>query len=74
MVVLQLNPLYSTCSQYGAQSIIAASNPIITYDVTKGNPNAQGIVPPYTNLAAHCDEVNGVGTAYVWNTVQGKWL
>jgi hypothetical protein len=45
----------------------------MVYDSTLGTPAAQVISPPFTNLPAHIDEVNGIGAAYVWNPSTGTW-
>lgn len=45
----------------------------MVYDKTLGTPTAQNIVPPFTNLPAHIDEINGSGPAYVWNYNNQTW-
>jgi hypothetical protein len=74
MVVLTLKSLAQNCSQYSySQQVISVSNPPLSYDNTLGNPNAQNIIPPYPNMVAHIDDINGAGSAYVWNPNLGQW-
>jgi hypothetical protein len=72
MGLFVLTPVSQSCSS-GAQSS-SSMNPIMTYDSGLGTPNTQKIVPPFPNLTAHIDEVNGIASAYTWNVIQQKWL
>jgi hypothetical protein len=72
MGIFILTPV-SECENSQPQAA-TVMNPPMSYDVTFGTPAAQGITPPFTNLAAHIDELNGVGPAYVWNQNRGQWL
>jgi hypothetical protein len=60
-------------SEFSIGNLPVAANPPMSYDVTLGTPTAQGIVPPFTNLAASIYEINGVGPAYGWNAALGAW-
>ena len=53
--------------------LVSAFNPLMFYDITKGDPSAQNILPPFPNLPAICYEVNGVGPLYAWNPNTGTW-
>ena len=71
MSLVLLTPLAQAAAQ---NQILVANNPPMQYDVTLGDPNAQGIIPPYPTQAAHIDDKNGNGSAYAWNITQQKWL
>ena len=55
----------------------AAMNPPMDYDSTLGTLAAQNavtpIVPPFQNLPAHIDDVNGVTGSFTWNYKLAKW-
>ena len=52
-------------------------NPPMDYDSTLGTLAAQNavtpIVPPFQNLPAHIDDVNGVTGSFTWNYKLAKW-
>ena len=61
-------------SQVVTGGIATVGNPVMKYDGTLGTPNAQGIVPPFTNLPAQIYDFNGVQNGYGWNTETGLWV
>jgi len=63
----------SPCTCGAGLGGITVANPPMNYDVTLGTPTAQGITPPFTNLPAHIDEINGAGAVYTWSQVLGAW-
>jgi len=60
-------------SEFSFGNLPVAANPPMSYDVTLGTPAVQLITPPFTNLVAHIDEINGVGPSYVWNPTSAAW-
>jgi hypothetical protein len=74
MRILPLMPVSGCALEIGA---LAVMNPPMTYDSTLGTLAAQNaaspIVPPFQNLPAHIDDVNGVMGSFTWNYKLAKW-
>ena len=65
------NPPCSWTASASAPAPLA--NPVMTYNSNLGTPTAQGIAPPYPQLAAKIYDLLGIGDEYGWNFNTGQW-
>lgn len=71
MAFFSLTPVSWTCT---APPAATSMNPPMNYDVTLGSPAVQALAPPFPNLPAHIDEINGAGPIYTWNQKTNAWV
>lgn len=73
MSVLTLCPVWVFGDGFCTAQTPMVMNPPMTYNATLGTPEAQNILPPYTNLPAVIYDLNGVGDSFGWNPSTAQW-